>query len=164
MVKLMPYQYARQAQRQLLQQQQNVHAPAPMRCPYPPRPSGVQHSTRQIGAYYETLAARFLRTQQHDILARQLHYPQGEIDVLAFSAPFLVVVEVRYRQRADYGGVHYSLSPAKTRRLQRLAQRAWQDYAPLLTVEGCGDLWLRIDVILFDRQHLHWLPGAIAYE
>src|SRR5690625_5652861 len=149
MVKLMPYQYARQAQRQLLQQQQPVHAPAPMRCPYPPRPSGAQHNTRQIGTYYETLAARFLRTQQHDILARQLHYPQGEIDVLAFSSPFLVVVEVRYRQRADYGGVSYSLRAAKTRRLQRLAQRAWQDYAPLFTVKVCGVFLLRIDVIFF---------------
>lgn len=164
MVKLMPYRYARQAQLQLIQQQQRAHAPAPVRCPYPPHPQGPQRNTRQIGTYYETLAARFLRTRAHDILARQLHYPQGEIDVLAFSAPFLVVVEVRYRQREDYGGVHYSLGAAKIRRLQRAAQRAWQDYAPQLTVGCFGDLLLRIDVILFDSHHLHWLPGAISYE
>lgn len=163
-MKLTPYQYAQRAQRRLLQQRQRPHAPAPLKQPYRPHPNPRAHNTRQIGTYYEQLAAQFLSTQGYDMLARQLHYPYGEIDLLAFSDPYLVAVEVRYRRQTRYGGAHYSLSPAKIRRLRRAAARAYQEYTTLLTKTGDGDLFLRIDVILFDAHHLHWLPQAVTYE
>lgn len=160
----MPYHYAQAAQRRLLQQRRRPSAPPPSRHPYPPGPHAPACSRQQIGAYHEAVAARFLEKHGHDILARQLHYPYGEIDLLALAVPFLVIVEVRYRSRTDYGGVRHSLGDTKIRRLRRAARAAYQQYAPQLQKQGYGDLFVRIDVILFDRTYLHWLPQAIIYE
>ncbi|HLR29404.1 MAG TPA: YraN family protein [Paenalcaligenes sp.] len=117
--------------------------------------------TQRLGQHFEEQAAQFLRQQGYQILAQQLRYPYGEIDLVAWSDPYLVLVEVRHRARTDYGGALGSISTQKKQRLRRAALHTYQEYQKAMQRR---DLLLRMDVIAFEGQQLHWLPNAIIYE
>jgi len=75
------------------------------------------------------------------VVARNLRCRAGEIDLVCRDGDVLAIVEVRQRQRRDYGGALASVNAAKRRRiiltarilLERLAAR--------------GELSLRFDVV-----------------
>src|SRR5690625_710602 len=116
--------------------------------------------TQQIGYYYEKQAALFLQYQGYLILDSQLHYPYGEIDLVAWKKPYLVCVEVRYRASQRYGGALYSISPSKQQRLKRAALHTYQAYQQKWPKR---DFFLRLDVIAFEAQQLQWVANAISY-
>lgn len=76
----------------------------------------------------------------------------GELDLVMRDGNMIVVVEVRYRKCADFGGALESIDQRKQRRIARAAsawlQRNRRDDPPVrfdvVTVDGTGRIeWLR---------------------
>jgi putative endonuclease len=99
-------------------------------------------SRLQSGAASEQLAAEYLLTQGLVVIARNLRCRAGELDLVGLDRSVLVVVEVRQRIRADFGGALASVNRRKQRKiilatryfLQRRA--AWRGHALRFDVVG----------------------------
>ena len=85
-------------------------------------------SRAEIGAFGEQLAVDYLCRLGRRVLARNWRCRYGELDVIAADAvsedggPRTVVfVEVKTRTGDQFGGVEQAVTPAKVRRLRRLA-------------------------------------------
>jgi putative endonuclease len=96
----------------------------------------------QIGALGEQLAVDHLTSLGLQVLERNWRCRYGELDVIAADADgsTVVFVEVKTRTSDRFGGVAEAVSPAKVRRLRRLAG---------LWLSGQDRSWaqIRIDVI-----------------
>ncbi|HEX3914609.1 MAG TPA: YraN family protein [Steroidobacteraceae bacterium] len=106
------------------------------------------------GAAAERLAAQYLQQCGLKILARNLRCRWGEIDLLCLDAEVLAVVEVRQRQRSDFGGALNSVTWAKRRKIIRATQfilcreAHWQYFAlrfDVFAIEGRPDGAHRIE-------------------
>lgn len=80
-------------------------------------------SRAEIGALGEQLAVDHLQGVGLRILARNWRCRYGELDVIAVddAARAVVFVEVKTRTTDHFGGVEQAVTPAKVRRLRRLA-------------------------------------------
>ncbi len=112
------------------------------------------------GLKAEALAARHLERHGARILARNVRYKGGEIDLIAEHANVIIFVEVRLRQHAGYGGAAASITPSKQRRIV-LATRIW--------LAGAGRAYARrncrFDAILLDGlnpERIEWLQAAFS--
>ncbi|MBI4375652.1 MAG: YraN family protein [Elusimicrobia bacterium] len=76
---------------------------------------------RDIGRIAEHRAARWLEDKGHLILARNWRSVFGEIDIIMKDGDCLVLVEVRYRARADYGTPGETVNWWKQRRIIKTA-------------------------------------------
>lgn len=95
----------------------------------------------EVGARGEQLAVDHLRQLGMRVLTRNWRCRYGELDVIAADdARTVVFVEVKTRTGEQYGGAEQAVTPAKVRRLRRLAG-LW-----LAQAEG-GWAAVRIDVI-----------------
>jgi putative endonuclease len=74
-------------------------------------------STQAAGAAAEALAEAFLLRRGLRVLERNWRVRGGEIDLICEDQGSLVFVEVRLRQRSDFGGAGASITAAKQRRL-----------------------------------------------
>lgn len=97
-------------------------------------------TTRQLGAYGEELAARYLGDRGLTILARNWRCPVGEIDIVARDADTLVVYEVKTRRGTGFGDPLEAVTHVKAQRLRRLA-------LAFLEESGLHPPQIRIDVI-----------------
>jgi putative endonuclease len=102
---------------------------------------------RLLGNKGERQAARFLRKRGFRILARQSSGQLGEIDLIARDAETIVFVEVKTRRSNAAGHPVEAITPAKQKKLTRLAlaylkrhhlleQRARFDVVTLIWPEG----------------------------
>ena len=80
----------------------------------------------ESGAAAEALAAEFLTTQGLSVIARNLRCKAGELDLVCLDGEVLVIVEVRQRGRADFGGALASVDWRKRRKLIRATRYQWQ--------------------------------------
>jgi len=112
---------------------------------------GDHPSRRGIGLAAEELAARFLESRGHLVLARNLRVGRGEIDILAEIGGERTVVEVRSRWAASDARSPDpldSFDAAKARQARKLAasQPARARRVDLITVrfhrDGVDLLWL----------------------
>ncbi len=78
---------------------------------------------RAVGAYGERLAERHLREQGLVVLARNWRCPDGEVDLILRDGEDVVFCEVKTRRGDRFGTPAEAVSPAKVRRLRRLAMR-----------------------------------------
>lgn len=82
---------------------------------------------RKIGRWGEDKAAAYLEGRGYHIIARNLHVPPGEIDIIASraasGAPSLVFVEVKTRSSQAYGFPEESFSRKKYHKLLDAIQR-----------------------------------------
>ncbi len=78
--------------------------------------------SQQRGALVEAQAAAFLEAAGLRILARNVQWRGGEIDLIARHGQELVFVEVRARSRTEYGGAAASVTRAKQQKIIRSAQ------------------------------------------
>jgi putative endonuclease len=76
---------------------------------------------RALGTIGEEAALRHLRARGYRIRARNVRCPLGELDVVAEQGGELVFVEVKTRSTTDRGAPFDAITPAKRRRLWRLA-------------------------------------------
>lgn len=74
-----------------------------------------------LGDAGERRAARFLRRQGYQILARRYRTQLGEIDLVARDGACIVFVEVKTRRTAGAGQPHEAVDRAKQMQLTRLA-------------------------------------------
>ena len=76
---------------------------------------------QELGKSGENLAVRELTAQGYAIVAQRYRTRFGEIDIIARDGETLVFVEVRRKSRDDCGTAVESVTPAKQRRVIRMA-------------------------------------------
>jgi len=76
-----------------------------------------------VGGYGERLAARYLEAAGLVLLDRNWRCANGEIDLILRDGDDVVFCEVKTRRGDIYGSPAEAVSPAKVRRLRRLAER-----------------------------------------
>ncbi len=119
-----------------------------------PDPRGVQGmTTLELGRAGEDLAADHLVACGWQIVERNLRLAQGELDIVALAHTTLVFVEVKTRRSFVAGVPQAAVTPAKLRRLRRLA-------GEYLMERATPHRDVRIDVI---AVHAH-LDGVFSLE
>ncbi|WP_154584669.1 YraN family protein, partial [Bordetella pertussis] len=86
-----------------------------------PGARGGGSPTQRRGQAYESAALRWLARQGLRPLTRNLRCRAGEIDLAMRDGEVLVLVEVRARAHAGYGGAAASIGASKQGRLARAA-------------------------------------------
>lgn len=74
------------------------------------------------GRCAEDLALAYLAGRGLELLARNVRCKAGEIDLVCRDGAILVLIEVRQRARADFGGALASVGAPKRRKLIRAAR------------------------------------------
>ena len=82
----------------------------------------MTHKKDELGKWGEERAARFLKKQGLRVLERNVELPAGEIDLVARDGDSLVIVEVKTRTEADFGGPLGAVNAAKRRKLVQVAR------------------------------------------
>src|SRR5688500_2248129 len=101
---------------------------------------------QELGKSGESLAASELTARGYAIIARRYRTRYGEIDIIARDDETMVFVEVRRRGAHDCGTAAESVTPAKQRRVVRMAV----DYLARNDLyDKCA---VRFDVIAIDDQ------------
>ncbi|MFI9510032.1 YraN family protein [Nocardia sp. NPDC052566] len=77
--------------------------------------------TKALGAHGEELAARYLRAEGMEIIARNWRCKYGELDLIAQDAKVTAFVEVKTRSGLGYGIPAESVTFTKRQRIRRLA-------------------------------------------
>ena len=83
----------------------------------------MRTAAQQAGDAAEALVADYLAHAGWSILGRKVHVGRSELDLVAVD-PFdhaLVIVEVRWRSRRDFGLAEETIQAAKLGRMQRAA-------------------------------------------
>lgn len=72
---------------------------------------------QRLGQFGENLAARYLESKGYRIIDRNIHFREGEIDIVARDAQEIVFVEVKCRASTLFGTPEESMHYRKVRRL-----------------------------------------------
>ncbi len=124
----------------------------------PARPAtvpGAGSPTQRQGYRAEQRALDYLLSCGLRLVARNFRARVGELDLVMTDGEQLVVVEVRRRASADYGGAAASVTVAKRARLRRTAQT-------FLAASFGARPWppLRFDVLAIDGERIDWIRAA----
>ncbi|MDR7483311.1 MAG: YraN family protein [Armatimonadota bacterium] len=95
---------------------------------------------RRTGAIGEDAAAAWFEAQGYQVLARNVRWRSGEIDLVVRRGAVVVVVEVKSRTGDGFGHPADAVTPRKRRRLTRLAAR-------YLALAGLDDAVVRFDAV-----------------
>jgi putative endonuclease len=120
------------------------------------QPRARRSARQRQGDAAEQAAGRLLRQHGLQIVARQVGYRVGELDLVARDGATLVFVEVRSRARP--GRAAASVDGLKRRRIVLAAQRYLQVHF--------GDRWppCRFDVVIAEADRIEWLRAAFGAE
>lgn len=78
--------------------------------------------TLVVGKRAEDIAARYLASRGLIIIAKNVSYTCGELDLIARDKETLVFVEVKYRKNTDFGSPYEAVTTAKQKKIIRAAQ------------------------------------------
>jgi len=122
----------------------------------PERPWHLLHGERA-----EALAARYLESRGLVIIARNVRFRAGEIDLICLDQQVLVIVEVRQRRNDEFGGAAGSVTAWKQRKLIRATQCFLQ------RATQWSHLPVRFDVIALSglphrQPAITWLKAAFT--
>lgn len=139
-------------------------------CPRPRRPRRSAESSQphgrlkrtraqRTGEAAEQAAARFIERQGLSIVARNFRRRAGELDIVARTRDVVIIIEVRTRRSATFGGAAASVDFRKRRRIIRTAMQLLQKRPDL------GTLPVRFDVVvvhdpLSQRERVEWIQHA----
>ncbi len=125
------------------------------------RAGGVRTPRQRAGDAAEQAACAYLVAHGCRIVARNVRYREGELDVIALDGGVLAFVEVRLRSGARFGGAGASVDTFKRRRLARAAQHYLVErYGAGARLPPC-----RFDVITADANGVtEWIRDAFAAE
>lgn len=112
---------------------------------------------RSVGADYEQKAADYLEKNGFQIVERNFHCRQGEIDIIGLHEGQLVFVEVKYRRNEKAGFPEEAVDFKKQSRICRTS-----DYYRLKH-PAYGNMQIRYDVITICGESLKWYPNAFEY-
>lgn len=85
-------------------------------------PNTPDAARKQSGRWGEAIAARYLVSHGYQVIARNVEYRDGEVDVVATKVGVLFFVEVKTRANERLGTVE-AVTVGKRRRLMRAAMR-----------------------------------------
>jgi len=105
---------------------------------------------KTLGQRGEAVAARYLKHVGYKILGRHVCLPSGELDLVALDGNAIVFVEVKTRETDQHSRPDEAVTPAKQRRLTRLADT-------FLKRHRLHDRPARFDVVA-----VIWPPGEKA--
>jgi putative endonuclease len=111
------------------------------------------------GQCAEDIAALYLAARGLELLARNVRCKAGEIDLVCREGATLVLIEVRQRARADFGGALASVAVPKRRKLIRAARFL------LHTCPAWGRRIVRFDVVAVQgdpcgAHEIAWIKDA----
>ena len=111
---------------------------------------------RQLGLQAEERATLHLQQHGFEILVRNFRCRMGELDIVARRGGLLIIVEVRLRSGAAFGGAAGSITHAKRSRILRTA-RYLLACRPLLAT-----LTVRFDTLLLNGPDgpIDWIEDA----
>lgn len=115
----------------------------------------MNHRGESRGVLAEQQAEQFLQQQGLKLVERNHRSRFGEIDLIMQDGSVLVFVEVRLRNRTDFGGAAASIDARKQQRIVRTAQLY---LASLVSIPPC-----RFDAVLMDDSRggqFQWLKNA----
>lgn len=127
--------------------------------------TGVRTPKQRAGDAAEDAACAWLVEHGCRIVARNVRYRVGELDIVAVDRNELVFVEVRLRTSRTFGGAAASVDAFKQKRLVRAAQQYLAaHYAPAGGARRRSQLPpCRFDVITADANGVSdWLRGAFG--
>ena len=81
----------------------------------------MTHQRQRLGRSGEERAVAELERRGYAILARRYRTRHGEIDIVARDGETTVFVEVKARVTGEFGSAAEAVTPAKQRRLARMA-------------------------------------------
>ena len=126
---------------------------------------GAGIDRRQLGQDAEDAALAHLQAQGLQLLARNVRYPFGEVDLVLRDGATVVFTEVRFRRGALFGGAAASVDAAKRRKLVRASQ-AWLKAHRELAHAPC-----RFDVVAVTPAiardgvlHCDWIRAAFTLD
>ncbi|HEX5823018.1 MAG TPA: YraN family protein [Candidatus Limnocylindrales bacterium] len=116
---------------------------------------------QESGDAAESLVAARLASARWRILARNVRLGRGELDIVAVDPgppPEIVIVEVRWRRRRDFGLAEETLDHRKRAHLRAAIGRLLGDGLP--NGVGLPALPLRVDLVVVEpgdrvRHHRH---------
>lgn len=76
---------------------------------------------KRSGADAEALAVGYLQSRGYLIIARNVRFAIGELDIVASIDNTLVIVEVRSRTNDERGGAEFAISKGKRAQVSRVA-------------------------------------------
>ena len=117
-----------------------------MRSPAPTR--------NERGRWAEDLAAEHLTTDGLEPVQRNYRCKWGEIDLIMRDQQTLVFVEVRFRNRGDYGSGAESVDARKQHKLISSAEHFLQAHSNL------QDTPCRFDVVSVSPEDVRWIKDA----
>ncbi len=79
-------------------------------------------TTKQIGDFAEEKVADFLRSENHEILARNWRTRWCEIDIVSKKGEKYYFTEVKFRKTADFGGGEAAISKKKIEQMKFAAE------------------------------------------
>ena len=117
---------------------------------------------RDVGTFYEDIAAEYIRNNGGKIIKRNYRSRQGEIDIIARDGDYLCFVEVKYRAGDKYGDALEAVGFAK----QKAVCKASKVYIRMNG--GDFDMPMRYDVIAVKASengmcNVKWLKNAFEY-
>lgn len=83
---------------------------------------GRRRGGTPVGREGEAVAATFLEVRGYQLVARNLRFRAGEIDLVMLDGSVLVFVEVKTRSSPEYGSAAEAVTPRKQQQLIRLAR------------------------------------------
>lgn len=117
---------------------------------------------QRSGAAAEDAACAHLQQQGLALLARNVRFAFGEIDLVMRESKTVAFVEVRLRRSSLYGGAALSVDAKKRRRIA-LAAQAWLDGHREHARSPC-----RFDVVAVTPRDegllCEWLPAAFTMD
>ena len=114
---------------------------------------------QRLGEAGEAAALAFLQAAGLRLLARNVRFKLGELDLVMLEDEVLVFVEVRRRGRAGFGDALDSVDARKARKLA-LAARLYLQRQPAHERREA-----RFDVVALDAgMDPHWVRGAFTLD
>ncbi|MCL2810923.1 MAG: YraN family protein [Clostridia bacterium] len=113
-------------------------------------------NTRQQGEQGERVAEDYLVAQGMALIARNLRYPNGEVDLVMRDGNYTVFVEVKRRFGTRYGTGREAVTLTKRRRICAVALR-------YLRANGLLGTATRFDVVEIHGEVINHLPNAFPY-
>ena len=111
-----------------------------------------------MGNEAEERACQFLQAQGLELIAKNYHSYSGEIDLIMRDNEDIVFIEVRSRDKNNYGSAIESITLRKQQKILKtslifLQQRNW------LNKINC-----RFDVVGVNQQNIEWIQDAFTAD
>jgi putative endonuclease len=106
------------------------------------------------GQAAEDQALAFLQQKGLCLVAKNIRFRVGEIDLVMRDRAVVVFVEVRFRRSSRFGGPAETVGYQKQQRVRRAAS-LWLVQACLMGRAPC-----RFDVVAITADRLEWIVGA----